>query len=103
MARKKKSATKTKTKSTKPNPIVTFFKSRQTQTIIGSFLLLFSLFLLVAFISFFFSWQDDQSVISQFDNKNIPTAIAFLAGLSMNKKNPNQGRKYIQNRKILLG
>lgn len=73
MARKKKSATKIKTKSTKPNPIVTFFKSRQTQTIIGSFLLLFSLFLFVAFISFFFSWQDDQSVVNQFGDKNIPT------------------------------
>ena len=63
----KKSALKT------PNPIVTFFKSRQTQTVIGSFLILFSLFLLIAFISFFFNWKEDQSVISELANKAIKT------------------------------
>lgn len=73
MARKTKSTTKTKSKSKKPNAIVTFFKSRQTQTIIGSFLLLFSLFLFVAFVSFFFSWQEDQSIVNEFGNKEIPT------------------------------
>ena len=49
---------------------IAFFKSRQTQTVIGSFLILFSIFLFVAFISFFFSWQEDQSVISEFSNKS---------------------------------
>tara|TARA_R110001632_G_scaffold66891_4_gene157375 strand:- start:40180 stop:42609 length:2430 start_codon:yes stop_codon:yes gene_type:complete len=67
----KKTKTSAKIKSTKPNVVVTFFKSRQTQTVIGSFLLLFSLFLLVAFISFFFSWQEDQSIIDQFSNKSV--------------------------------
>ena len=71
MAKKTKTSTKKKSKSTKPNPIVTFFKSRQTQTIIGSFLLLFSLFLLVAFISFFFSWQEDHSIVGQFSDKTV--------------------------------
>tara|TARA_R110001632_G_scaffold80454_6_gene179926 strand:- start:8277 stop:10694 length:2418 start_codon:yes stop_codon:yes gene_type:complete len=67
----KKTKTSAKIKSTKPNPVVTFFKSRQTQTVIGSFLLLFSLFLVVAFISFFFNWQEDQSIISQFADKTV--------------------------------
>ena len=71
MAKKTKKSTKTTTKVKKPNPILTFFKSRQTQTVIGSFLILFSLFLLVAFISFFFSWQDDQSIVNQLSDKTI--------------------------------
>ena len=71
MAKKSKKSTKTTSKIKKPNPVIVFFKSRQTQTIIGSFLILFSLFLLVAFISFFFSWQDDQSIVDQLGNKSI--------------------------------
>ncbi|WBX70453.1 FtsK/SpoIIIE family DNA translocase [Tenacibaculum retecalamus] len=35
--------------------------------------MLFSIFLTVAFISFFFSWQEDQSALSQFSNKAIPS------------------------------
>ena len=66
MAKKIKNATKTK--SLGSNPIVIFFKSRQIQTVIGSFLLFFSLFLFVAFISFFFSWQEDQSILNEFSN-----------------------------------
>ena len=66
MAKKIKNATKTK--SLGANPIVIFFKSRQIQTVIGSFLLFFSLFLFVAFISFFFSWQEDQSILNEFSN-----------------------------------
>tara|TARA_R110002073_G_scaffold8207_1_gene45589 strand:+ start:37643 stop:40069 length:2427 start_codon:yes stop_codon:yes gene_type:complete len=73
MAKKSKASTKSKPKTKKPNPVVTFFKSRQTQTVIGSFLILFSLFLLVAFISFFFSWQEDHSIVTQFSNKTIAT------------------------------
>jgi len=66
MAKKTKNATKTK--SLGSNLIVIFFKSRQIQTVIGSFLLFFSLFLFVAFISFFFSWQEDQSILNEFSN-----------------------------------
>ncbi|MBT3548202.1 MAG: DNA translocase FtsK [Flavobacterium sp.] len=59
--------------SAKYNPprsyaIVTFFKSRQSQTVIGSFLLFFSLFLFVAFVSFFSNWGEDQSIIYEFTN-----------------------------------
>lgn len=65
-----------KTKASKKNnnglrAIGSFFKSRQTQTIVGVFFILFSIFLFVAFVSFFFSWQEDQSIISQFTDKNI--------------------------------
>ncbi|MEQ6123817.1 DNA translocase FtsK [Pseudotenacibaculum sp. MALMAid0570] len=73
MAKKTKKTSKNSSKIKKPNPIITFFKSRQTQTVIGSFLILFSLFLLVAFVSFFFSWKEDQSVVSEFTNKAIHT------------------------------
>ncbi len=52
------------------NSVVAFFKNRQLQTVIGSFLILFSLFLFVAFISFFFHWQQDLSIINEFTNLN---------------------------------
>jgi S-DNA-T family DNA segregation ATPase FtsK/SpoIIIE len=68
MARKTKNATSTKKSGT--NPVVFFFKNRQIQTVIGSFLILFSLFLFVAFISFFFHWQQDLSIINEFTNSN---------------------------------
>ena len=47
-----------------------FFLNRQTQTVIGVFALLFGVFLCISFISFFFSWQDDQSILNDFQNKN---------------------------------
>jgi S-DNA-T family DNA segregation ATPase FtsK/SpoIIIE len=73
MAKKTKKSTKKTPKISKPNPIVTFFKSRQTQTIMGSFLILFSLFLLVAIVSFFFTGEIDQSTLDQLENKEIKT------------------------------
>jgi S-DNA-T family DNA segregation ATPase FtsK/SpoIIIE len=66
----KKTKTSTKKKNTRFKAISAFFKSRQTQTIIGVFFILFAIFLSVAFISFFFSWQEDQSIINQFTDKN---------------------------------
>jgi len=71
MARKNKTNTKKVPKEKRPNPMVIFLKSRQTQTVIGSFLILFSLFLFVAFVSFFFSWQEDQSIVSEFSDKSV--------------------------------
>jgi S-DNA-T family DNA segregation ATPase FtsK/SpoIIIE len=73
MAKKTKKSTKKTPKIKKPNPIVTFFKSRQTQTVIGSFLILFSVFLFVAIVSFFFTGEADQSALSQSGNKAIKT------------------------------
>jgi S-DNA-T family DNA segregation ATPase FtsK/SpoIIIE len=47
------------------------FGNRQAQTIIGLFVMLFSLFLIISFISYLFHWQQDQSQLSNFTNKNI--------------------------------
>jgi len=46
-----------------------FFQNRQVQTVLGVFAILFGLFLCISFISFFFSWQDDQSLLNEFQNK----------------------------------
>lgn len=73
MAKKTKKTAAKKSAPKTPNPIVTFFKSRQTQTVIGSFLILFSLFLVIAFISFFLNWKEDQSVVSELANKAVKT------------------------------
>ncbi|WP_075343234.1 FtsK/SpoIIIE family DNA translocase [Tenacibaculum agarivorans] len=70
---KKTASKKTKKVEKTPtfNQVSEFFKNRQTQTIIGVFLVLFALFLFVAFISFFFSWEEDHSIIGEFQNKQL--------------------------------
>ncbi|MFK5879956.1 MAG: DNA translocase FtsK [Flavobacteriaceae bacterium] len=69
MARKKKS-----TKATKKDPSFqktkTFLSNKQTQTIFGLFLVIFAIFLFVAFTSFLFNWKADQSELSEFFNKD---------------------------------
>ncbi|MFT4576893.1 MAG: S-DNA-T family DNA segregation ATPase FtsK/SpoIIIE [Polaribacter sp.] len=50
-----------------------FVKNRQAHTVFGLFLILFSLFLVIAFFSFFFSWQADQSTLTLFTDKAIET------------------------------
>ncbi|MCH2033150.1 MAG: DNA translocase FtsK [Tenacibaculum sp.] len=70
----KKSVSKKTKKVTKPSvfkQVSEFFKNRQTQTILGAFFILFAAFLCIAFISFFFSWEDDQSILTEFSNKQI--------------------------------
>ncbi|MGB1284214.1 MAG: DNA translocase FtsK 4TM domain-containing protein, partial [Polaribacter sp.] len=57
--------------SVKKAGVFSFLKTQQTQTIIGSFLLLFSLFLTIAFISFFFNWQEDQSTLTQIADSTV--------------------------------
>ncbi|TDQ27856.1 FtsK/SpoIIIE family DNA translocase [Tenacibaculum caenipelagi] len=73
MAKKKTTVQKKQPKKSIFKRISSFFSNRQNQTVLGFFLLLFSIFLTVAFISFFFSWQEDQSTLSQFTDKTIPT------------------------------
>ena len=73
MAKKPTSSKKSVTKPNFIKRIGNFFKSRQTQTILGAFLIFFALFLTVAFISFFFSWQEDQSTLTEFGNRSIST------------------------------
>ncbi len=66
MAKKKRSTSKKK----KSNGIVNFFKNKQTHLIFGVFLMLFSIFLLISFASFFSNWQADQSQLDQFTTRN---------------------------------
>ncbi|WP_299053584.1 DNA translocase FtsK [uncultured Polaribacter sp.] len=69
---KRKQSTKKTINSLENKP--SFFsslKTRQAQTILGTFLLLFSIFLCIAFVSFFFNWQEDQSTLTQLTNKNV--------------------------------
>ena len=61
----KKSSGKTKNFSLKLN--------RQQKVVLGSFLMLFGLALLVAFVSFLFNWQADQSALSQLSNREAET------------------------------
>ena len=73
MAKKKTTVRKKQPKKSIIKRIKSFFSNRQNQTILGFFLILFSIFLTVAFVSFFFSWQEDQSTLNQFANRTIPT------------------------------
>ncbi|MFV8224531.1 DNA translocase FtsK [Christiangramia aquimixticola] len=45
--------------------------NRQQKVVLGSFLMLFGLGLIVAFISFLFNWQADQSVLEQLSNREV--------------------------------
>ncbi|MFL0061614.1 DNA translocase FtsK [Tenacibaculum maritimum] len=71
MTKKKTSSKRTEGKKSIIKQVTAFLKDRQTQTILGAFLILFALFLCIAFISFFFSWQQDQSTLNQFGDKTI--------------------------------
>lgn len=65
---KKKSKTKKPSKSSKK---ISFKLNRQQKVVLGSFLMLFGLALIVAFISFLFNWQADQSVLGDFTNREL--------------------------------
>jgi DNA segregation ATPase FtsK/SpoIIIE, S-DNA-T family len=71
MVKKKQSIKKSIDITEKKPSIFSSLKTRQTQTIIGFFLILFSLFLCIAFISFFFSWQEDQSTLNYLSDKTV--------------------------------
>ena len=71
MAKRKQSTKKPIISSDKKPNIFAFLKSRQTQTILGTFLILFAAFLCIAFISFFFNWQDDQSTLTKLTDKTV--------------------------------
>jgi S-DNA-T family DNA segregation ATPase FtsK/SpoIIIE len=71
MAKRKPSTEKVAEISDKKPSVFAFLKAKQTQTIVGFFLMLFSLFLCIAFISFFFNWQEDQSIIHQLSNRAV--------------------------------
>lgn len=64
MAKKAKSS-----KKTVPQKKGSFF-SKQNKIILGSLLMLFSIALLFSFISYYITWQDDQSLLTEFANRN---------------------------------
>ncbi len=68
MARKK-----AKTKSTpKKQPVKISFKlSKQQKIVLGSFLFLLGLALMFSFLSFFFSWQADQSTLNSLGDRSV--------------------------------
>ncbi len=70
MTRKKKKASKTTTKSGKK---LSFKLSKQQKIIWGGFLFLLGIALILSFISYFFSWKADQSVIGDLANREIVT------------------------------
>jgi len=63
-----KKATKTKPKSVKKTS--PFILSKQNKIILGSLLMLFSIALFFSFVSFYFTWQDDQSLLTEFKDRN---------------------------------
>jgi len=83
----KKSTTKPKTDS-KPSSqkVKSFFGSRQTQAIFGLFLVIFAIFLMISFISYLFNWQQDQSQLSNFTDKNV-TVNNLLGKIGANLSN----------------
>ncbi len=43
-----------------------FLSNRQVQTVSGVFIFLLGIFLAISFVSFFFSWKEDQSLLTEF-------------------------------------
>jgi len=66
MAKKKKARSKVK-----KNRIVGFFKNKQTHLVFGVFLVLFAIFILVSFASFFMQWKADQSQLHLFADREV--------------------------------
>jgi len=67
MAKKKKSTTKT------PRKKISFTLSKQQKILLGSFLFLLGLALLFSFVSYFFTWQADQSEIGVLAERELQT------------------------------
>ena len=91
MAKKKQDKDKDNDKNSTKNKEAKAVKSKQRRLIFGGFLVLFALFLIFAFTSFFFSWQADQSLWEDLTNReeianNIGSKIgAYLSYLLMYK------------------
>ncbi|MCK0159728.1 DNA translocase FtsK [Allomuricauda sp. F6463D] len=66
-----KKRTKSKSKRTATAPKKVSFKlSKQNKIIIGSLLIVLSIALFFSFTSFYFTWQEDQSMLTQFADRN---------------------------------
>ena len=71
MAKKKQTTKKSTTSNSPKNNPLSFLQTRQTKTVFATFLILFALFLTIAFISFFFNWQEDQSTLQHLTDKTV--------------------------------
>ncbi|PQJ78550.1 FtsK/SpoIIIE family DNA translocase [Polaribacter porphyrae] len=71
MAKKKTSTNKSTIVKERKKPVFSFLKTRQSKTLIATFLMLFSVFLCIAFISFFFNWQNDQSTLNYLTDRTV--------------------------------
>ncbi|WP_438988464.1 DNA translocase FtsK 4TM domain-containing protein [Polaribacter sp.] len=71
MAKKKLSSKKTITSTDEKTNMLAFLKTKQAKTIIAVFLMSFAIFLCIAFISFFFNWQEDQSTLTKLTDKAV--------------------------------
>ncbi len=67
MAKKKKSTTKI------PNKKISFSLTKQQRILLGSFLFLLGIALLFSFVSYFFTWQADQSEIGILSERELQT------------------------------
>ncbi|WP_420322740.1 DNA translocase FtsK [Flagellimonas sp.] len=64
---------KKRTKSKKPTPAkkrVSPKRSKQNKIILGSLLIVLSIALFFSFMSYYFTWQEDQSILEQFNDRN---------------------------------
>lgn len=66
---KKRTKSKSK-KTTTAKKKVSFKPSKQNKIIFGSLLIVLSIALFFSFMSFYFTWQEDQSMLSQFADRN---------------------------------
>ena len=64
---------KKKTTTNAPRKKISFSLSKQQKILLGSFLFLLGLALLFSFVSYFFSWQADQSEIGLLAERELPT------------------------------
>ncbi|USD25205.1 DNA translocase FtsK [Flagellimonas marinaquae] len=69
MAKKRTKSKSSKTSKT-ANTKVSFTLSKQNKIIFGSLLIVLSIALFFSFMSFYFTWQEDQSMLSQFADRN---------------------------------
>ena len=66
MAKKKR----TKSKSTSSKKSFSLRLSKQNKIILGSLLIVLSIALFFSFLSYYFTWQDDQSLLTEFNDRN---------------------------------
>ncbi len=65
-----KKRTKSKSKPTTAKKRVSFRPSKQNKIILGSLLIVLSIALFFSFMSYYFTWQEDQSILSEFAHRN---------------------------------